>query len=232
MQFGSGRWTSDELPFSLDDWWRDQLGRIVVDRLEKYSNFVLTSKALVPGEDERLLLNRVEWLRWGIALSAGIPTFDLARAIFGQLEESVPRIHVSVVPHLFGSYGLERSKAEPDDFTRAARFAERVERMYRRKREHPLLYWRILSGFTAFRLAAQTPHGKVNSISSCAPSSHTHRRVFSAKRSLPNMGRPSSIKVTIQRQKFWLTCIGFAIKPSITNTSRKRDYRAAFPRKR
>jgi hypothetical protein len=160
MRLGRGRWASDTLPFSLDDWWRDQLGKIVVERLEKYSNFVLTSKASGPDEDEKLLFNRVKWLLWGIAISAGIPTFELARAIFGQVGEGVPRIHVGSVPSLFRSYGLERSKAEPDDLMRAARFAERIEEIYRRKREHPLLYWRALSGFTAFRLAAQTPHGE------------------------------------------------------------------------
>lgn len=160
MRLGSGRWASDELAFTLDDWWRDQLGRIVVERMGKYSNFVLTSKALGPDEDERLLLNRVEWLLWGIAISAGIPTFELARAIFGQMKEDIPRIRVSTVPSLFRSYGLERSKAEPDDFMRAARFAERVEEMYRRKQQDPRLYWRVLSGFTAFSLAAQTPHGE------------------------------------------------------------------------
>jgi hypothetical protein len=160
MRLGRGQWSSDTLPFSLDDWWRDQLGKIVVERVEKSSNFVLTSKASSPADDEILLLNRVEWLLWGIAIFAGIPTFQLARAIFGQLGQGIPRIHIGSVPSLFRSYGLERPEAEPDDFVRAARFAERIEEMYRRRREYPRLYWRALSGFTAFRLAAQTPHGE------------------------------------------------------------------------
>jgi hypothetical protein len=142
----------------LDDWWRDQLGRIVVERIEKYSNFVLTSKALGAHEDERLLVNRVEWLLWGIAVSAGVPMFELARSIFGRVESDIPTIHISVVPHLLRSYGVERPKAEPSDFALAATFAERVEEMYHRKREDPLLYWRILSGFMAFRFAVQNPH--------------------------------------------------------------------------
>ncbi|MGD0290728.1 MAG: hypothetical protein ABSC63_13865 [Candidatus Binataceae bacterium] len=184
MRLGRGRWTSDTLPFSLDDWWRDQLGKIVVERLEEYSNFVLTSKASSPDEDERLLLNRVEWLLWGIAISAGIPTFELARAIFGRVGQGVPRIHVGSVPSLFRSHGLERPRAEPDDFMRAARFADRIEEMYRRKREHPRLYWRALSGFAAFRLAAQTPHGEsrlhqfVRAIESFLPASVFGERKF------------------------------------------------------
>jgi hypothetical protein len=159
-RLGRGRWASDTLPFSLDDWWRDQLGKIVVERLEKYSNFVLTLKASGPDEDARFLLNRVEWLLWGIAISAGIPTFELARAIFGRVGQGVSRIHFGSVPSLFRSHGLERPRAEPDNLVQGARFADRIEEMYRRKREHPRLYWRALSGFTAFRLAAQTPQGE------------------------------------------------------------------------
>ncbi len=71
---------SRELPFALDDWWRDQLGKIATERLEKYPNLVLSSKGS-DSDEPQLPLKRAEWLLWGIAAIAGIPTFELARVI-------------------------------------------------------------------------------------------------------------------------------------------------------
>ncbi len=91
---------SGELPFALDDWWRDQLGKTVIERLEKYPDLVLSSKG--SDSDEPLLsLKRAEWLLWGIAVIAGIPTFELARGIFGRIDEKrVPLIiHVGFFRH-------------------------------------------------------------------------------------------------------------------------------------
>ncbi len=41
---GFSCWASGKLPFSLDAWWREQLGKIVSEQLENRCNFVLATK--------------------------------------------------------------------------------------------------------------------------------------------------------------------------------------------
>src|SRR5260370_16939793 len=43
-EIGFGCWSSSNLPFKLDTWWRRQLGDIVSDQLERLCTFVLLAK--------------------------------------------------------------------------------------------------------------------------------------------------------------------------------------------
>lgn len=133
VALGNGCWISDEvpakLPFPLDEWWRSQLGKFVVDQIDHWSNFVLLVKqpSLRPkilDDENHLLRVRVEFLLWGLTISAGVPTFVFSRLISGGVGEDGPRISVGSMQLFHRSGGLGKPEADTDDMRRAVTFME------------------------------------------------------------------------------------------------------------
>ncbi len=170
VALGNGCWLSDEvparLPFPLDEWWRCQLGEFVIDQLERWSNFVLLVKqpSLRPkilDDENHLLSRRVEFLLWGLTMSAGVPTFGFDRLISGGVGNDGSRIGVGAMQPFYRSGGLGNPEAGADDLRRATSFVERIQEIFRQKQRDRKLYWRIASGFNALRLGVCSPDAEV-----------------------------------------------------------------------
>lgn len=168
--FGDGYWVSDEfpvkLPFPLDDWWRRQLGEFVVNQLEHRSNFVLlvrrpSSQPRILNDENHFLKRRVEFLLWGLAISAGVPTFEFARLISGGVDKDGTRIGVGSLQPFRQSGGLGNPEAGADDLRNAVAFVERLEEILRQKQSDVKRYWRIVGGFEAFRHGVSSPNAEV-----------------------------------------------------------------------
>jgi hypothetical protein len=158
---GDGFWVSGRPPFTLDDEWRRQLGLIVSDRIEKYSNFVITAKG--EGTASRLSY-RAEHLLWGMAAGVGVPVFDSGDLVMGNLGEiAVFRGGVQVAPGLqrmFPTYGAPTPQVAMDDLRTASHIAASIEQMAE-ERDKDLaiqptpfspLYFQIWSGIAGFQL--------------------------------------------------------------------------------
>lgn len=88
---GFSCWSLGKLPFPFDDWWRCQLGKVVTEGLDR-CNLVLATKQRATsketfGEESQTLIRRVQFLFQGLAVSAGVPTFELGRLIYGTTVE-------------------------------------------------------------------------------------------------------------------------------------------------
>jgi hypothetical protein len=83
-EVGSGFWVSKSAPFSLDEILRTQLGIIVSERIERFSNFVITVKG---GSTADRLVERAKHLLWGICAAAGITQFETGDVVWGNLQE-------------------------------------------------------------------------------------------------------------------------------------------------
>jgi hypothetical protein len=181
---GNGFWVSHRPPFKLDDEWRRQLGLIVSERIEKYSNFVITAKG--PFTADRLSY-RAEHLLWGIAAGVGIPEVESGDIVLGNLGEvAVFRAGVRVdvgLQRIFRTYGVSAPQATLQDLRDAACLAESIEQMGEERdsdlatRPTPFnpIYFRLVSGLAGFQLGirqrdpAERLHQFVRAIESFFP---------------------------------------------------------------
>jgi hypothetical protein len=180
----------------LDEEWRRQLGLIVSERIEKYSNFVITAKG--EGTASRLS-NRAEHLLWGIAAGAGVPDFESGDLVMGNLgEASVFRGGIQIaqgLQRMLPTYGAPTPQVTMDDLRAAARIAASIEKMAEErdsdlaKQSTPFtpLYFRIWSGIAGFQSGirqvdpAERLHQFVRAIESFFPADKTRgKRDFEA----------------------------------------------------
>jgi hypothetical protein len=191
MEVGRNLWvsTGDELPFKLDAWWRQQLGEIVSDLVEKDFSFCLTAK--LPSKEPRildaevsLLEQRARFFAWGVVLSVGAPHFDLARIVSGGRSDEGFRLKLGTLEHFVRPGGLPHPSAQVEDFVRAARFTERAAAMEAERNSNPQLYGRAFSGLDAFETAVKSSlahvklHQFVRAIESFLPSKASGESYF------------------------------------------------------
>jgi hypothetical protein len=164
MKLGQGCLIPASPPFSLDDEWKRQLGITVSERIERFSNFVITAKGA--GTADRLG-DRVQNLLWGITAGVGVPKFESAYLVLGSLDERLsfhPGNRVSLrIDHLYRTHGIGAPHADPDGLQGAARFMAQIEKIGEEReqdiaaRGQPFtpLYFRLLSGISAFQLGVK-----------------------------------------------------------------------------
>lgn len=184
-------WISQRLPFKVDDWWKQQLGKIIADRLERYSSFVLTvklpsSQPEIVDADNAFLSDRLNFLLWGIAVLAGVPEFESGRLLSGgRTPTNINLRQVGSVEQFYRTRAAPVPTATINDLGEAARFAVRIEAVKREKSEDVSLYWRLTSGLNAFvtGLKARHPdarlHQFVRAVESFLPPSVFGKNKFS-----------------------------------------------------
>ena len=173
-------WSLGKLPFTLDPWWRDQLGKVVADQLDR-CNFVLLTKQQATsgdafGEESRILRNRMLFLMQGLAVSAGVPRFDLGRLIYGAVfEPNRPKIAFARFPQFYRTAGANKPSADLATLQSAARFSHHLEEAADVMRRDSLSHYRLASGIEALRDGFSSPqshvrlHQFVRAIEACLP---------------------------------------------------------------
>ncbi len=190
---GSGCWASEDLPFKLgglDGWFRRQLGEFVWDQVTN-SNFVLTAKAQSAqlenlGTENETLLGRLQFLLWGIAITAGVPLIENGRFFSGsKTAEQVDLCNSASVESFYQTDGTPQPTATIEDLRKAARFAERLEKIHQVRKSDERLYYRLASGLGGFVVAlkahqaAAKHHQFVRAIESFLPPPVSGRKKFS-----------------------------------------------------
>lgn len=85
IHIGQNCWISTNSPLVLDDMWRNWLGGIISDRIEKGpGRIVLTAKSINTNETPESLMQRISNVFWGLTIVAGIPHFDTGDTIQGR----------------------------------------------------------------------------------------------------------------------------------------------------
>jgi hypothetical protein len=164
VPLGDGFWVSGSLPMKLDDWWRQQLGVIVSDRIERFVSFVITAKGATTADRLR---DRAQLLFWGICVVAGIAQFETAYPVWGNLEEAkVYQLGSRVAMGLskvYRGFGIPKPNLGIAELKQAVKFAERIEQIIevrdqdvtRNNNPFTPLYLRPMSGFAAFQSGAE-----------------------------------------------------------------------------
>ena len=96
VDLGYGCWALPGPPLPLTDQWRAWLGEIQSEQIEQ-ANLVLFAKmkARAPAvldEENRLILARTEFMYWGTAIAAGIPSHEHIVLFSGANDGSGPRV--------------------------------------------------------------------------------------------------------------------------------------------
>jgi hypothetical protein len=180
---GFSCWSLGKLPFPFDDWWRCQLGKVVTEGLDR-CNLVLATKQRATsketfGEESQTLIRRVQFLFQGLAVSAGVPTFELGRLIYGTTVEpndaNRPKIAVAQVERFYPTEGMSRPNADLAILRSAACFSHHLEELREIFRRDSLSHYRLSSGIDALRtgfsarLAHTRLHQYVRAIEACLP---------------------------------------------------------------
>ncbi len=164
VPLGDGFWVSGSLPMKLDDWWRQQLGVIVSDRIERFVSFVITAKGATTADRLR---DRAQLLFWGICVVGGIAQFETAYPVWGNLEEAkVYQLGIRVAMGLskcYRGFGIAKPNLGIAELKQAVKFAERIEQIIeardqdvtRNNNPFTPLYLRPMSGFAAFQAGAE-----------------------------------------------------------------------------
>jgi hypothetical protein len=181
---GFSCWASGKLPFSFDAWWREQLGKIVSEQLENRCNFVLATKRRATssetfGEESQALNRQVQFLFQGLAVSAGVPTFELGRLIYGTTVEpnhpNRPKIAVGQFERFHQTKGMSGPVADLAALRSAACFSHHLEELFEIFGRDSMSHHRLSSGIDALRtgfsarLAHTRLHQFVRAIEACLP---------------------------------------------------------------
>ena len=188
---GFNCWAFGKLPFSLDAWWREQLGKVVSEQLENRCNFVLATKQRATssetfGEESQALVRRVQFLFQGLAVSAGVPNFELSRLIYGTADKphspSHPKIAVAQFNKFYETQDASRPFADFAALRSAAFFAHHLESLTEIAQRASLSHYRISSGIDALRSAFCSSlnhirlHQFVRAIEACLPADNHKAR--------------------------------------------------------
>jgi len=161
---GLGLWVSGKPPVKLDNVWREWLGQIVSERIEQFSNFVITARG---GSTADRLQQRALHLLWGISVTAGVTQFDTGDVIWGNLNEaSVYQGGIRVgmgLSKVYRTVGVPAPEPAFGDLEQAVTFVERVEQIIEERDQdvasnnNPFsaLYLRPISAIAAFQAGAQ-----------------------------------------------------------------------------
>lgn len=181
---GFSSWAFGKLPFPLDAWWREQLGKIVSEQLENRCNFVLATKRRATssetfGEESQALIRQVQFLFQGLAVSAGVPIFELGRLIYGTTVKpshpNRPKIAVAQFDRFHQTKGVSGATANLAALRSAACFSNHLEELFEIFRRDSLSHHRLSSGIDALRtgfsarLAHTRLHQFVRAIEACLP---------------------------------------------------------------
>jgi hypothetical protein len=180
-EIGFGCWSSSNLPFKLDTWWRRQLGDIVSDQLERLCSFVLLAKQPggsddAFGEESRILRNRVLFLTWGLAVTAGVPSFSLARLIFGGVfRADQPKLAFAQFAQFYQTLDADKPCADLTALQSASFFSHHLEEIESARQQDLRIYQRLESGV----------HALVSGFQSSKPSVRLHQFVRAIEAFLP-----------------------------------------------
>ena len=181
---GFNCWASGELPFSLDAWWREQLGKVVSEKLENQCNFVLATKRRATssetfGEESEALRRQVQFLFQGLAVSAGVPSCEFSRLIVGTTivpyEPNRPKIAVAQSERFHRTGGMNGPSADLAALRSAACFSNHLEELFEIFGRDSFSHHRLSSGIDALRtgfsarLAHTRLHQFIRAIEACLP---------------------------------------------------------------
>lgn len=164
FEAGPGLWASGKPPVKLDHVWREWLGKIVSERIEQFSNLVITARGGSTGE--RLQARALHFF-WGICINAGMVQFETGDVIWGNLTEAAiyqGGIRVGMgLSKVYRTMGVSPPEPTVADLKQAATFVERLERVIEERDQdvatsnNPFtsLYLRPISAIAAFQAGAQ-----------------------------------------------------------------------------
>jgi hypothetical protein len=164
FEAGLGLWVSGNPPVKLDNVWRRWLGQIVSERIEQFSNFVITAHG---GSTSDRLQQRALHFLWGICVSTGITQFDTGDVIWGNLAEAQAYqggVRVGMgLSKVYRTVGVPPPEPTVADLKQAVTFAERLEQIIEDRDQdiatnnNPFtaLHLRPISAIAAFQAGAQ-----------------------------------------------------------------------------
>jgi hypothetical protein len=128
------------------------------------------------GEESQALIKRVQFLFQGLAVSAGVPTFDLGRLIYGTVvDANRPKIAVAQFDRFYQTDKMSGPVADLASLQSAACFSHHMEELTKVCRRDSLSHYRLASGIDALRAAfnSSRPHVRlhqfVRAIEACLP---------------------------------------------------------------
>ncbi len=164
FEAGPRLWVSGKPPVNLDEVWRKWLGKIISERIERFSSFVITARR---GSTADRLQARALHFFWGICITAGFIQFDTGHVIWGNLREAAAYqggIRVGMgLSKVYRTMGVSPPEPTIADLQQAATLAERLEQMTQERdddianRNNPFtaLYLRPISAIAALQAGAQ-----------------------------------------------------------------------------
>lgn len=155
IELGYGCWALPTLPVPLDGDWRTWIGSVIADEIGR-ANLVLVAKAPsvapdVQDAEFQVLLSRVEYLLWGIAVAAGVPRYDRAVRLGGGSPMGVPAVwSVDRPDRLFPTVGMPGVRVDLASLLRACGVVTQIEAVKQAMAVAPGSYDRIARGLRAF----------------------------------------------------------------------------------
>jgi hypothetical protein len=153
VDLGYGCWVLPGPPIPLTDDWRTLLGQIESEQIEK-ANLTLLAKmnarAPADSDDENQLVEaRVEYMYWGMAIAAGIPSQENIVSFSGANDGSGPRVRSVGQPRtMYLGVGMDAGRPTLADLAEACDIVTQLEHIRQSARlgDH---YRRISSGLNA-----------------------------------------------------------------------------------
>jgi hypothetical protein len=109
------------------------------------------------GEESRILRQRVLFLTYGVAVTAGVPSFTLARLIFGGvIQDDKPKLAIAQFARFYETSGANKPAADLSALQWASLFSRRLEQIQLARHHDPYIYQRLESGTAALTTGFQS----------------------------------------------------------------------------
>lgn len=179
VELGYGCWALPGPPVPIDGHWRGWLGELETEQIQN-ANLVLFAKvhSSTPGvldHENNLLLDRVQYLHWGIIIAAGVPTYDHDVMFTGADSGHGPELRSVSHPHaIYTTAGMRSAQVTVQDLADGSDIVTQIERVLQ-GRTIEGHYKRLMRGLNAFvaglraRQAEDRLHQFVRTIESFLP---------------------------------------------------------------
>ena len=153
MDIGNGSSVRSSIPVEITDFWQDALGSLKAQQLEDANVVLLTvTPSDTPYENggtNRPLLDRVQYLHWGITIAASVSAYESAILLTGGHGAEGPRIRFAgTAQDVYPTGDHLAAEVTLADLHLASTIALGIETIHEGAQIFGP-YWRILSGFDA-----------------------------------------------------------------------------------